>query len=56
MHGVVAVEEVFVGAAPGVVHPHAVVGGNGPVLEVPAGAVRVFGAELFEDTGLVPEL
>ncbi len=33
LHGVVALVEVFVGAAPGVVHAHRVVGGDGAVDE-----------------------
>src|SRR5207237_8076578 len=36
-HGVVPAEEVLVGAPPGVVHAHRVVGGDRPVEERPAG-------------------
>ena len=56
LHGVEAVEEVFISAAPGVMHAHAVVGGNRPVLKLPGQSVLVLALELVEDVALLPEL
>ena len=55
-HGVVALEDVLVGAAPGVVDAHRVVGRDGAVEERPVLAARVLGAELGEDGPLAPEV
>ena len=55
LHGLVALEQVLVGAAPGVVDTHGVVGGYGPVYEGPS-PVRVLVAVqvLLHHPGLVP--
>src|SRR5262249_42362843 len=55
-HGVEALEGVLVGAAPGVVDAHRVVGGDGAVEEGPADAARVLLAEGLEGPCAVPEL
>jgi hypothetical protein len=59
LHGVVALVEVFVGAAPGVVDAHGVVGGDGAVDEA-EDAVFGFGlgaqaAQFIEGVGIAPE-
>src|SRR5207237_8604066 len=54
-HGVVPAEEVLVGAPPGVVHAHRVVGGDRPVEEGPAGGRgRVTGEVAGEDPATLP--
>src|SRR5262249_29986986 len=55
-HGVVALVGVLVGAPPGVVHAHRVVGGNGAVEGGPARAVLVLLAEALEGVAALPEL
>ena len=59
LHGVVSVVEVFVGAPPGVVNAHRVVGGDGAVKEAEC-AVFGFGlgakaAQFVECVGVLPE-
>ena len=54
-HGPVPLVGVFVGAAPGVVDTHGVVGGDGAVHERPARAALVLGDELVERLGIPPE-
>ena len=54
-HREVALEDVLVGASPGVVHAHRVVGGDRPVDEAPPRLAGVLGAQLAEDRGLLPE-
>ena len=53
-HGVEALVEVLVGAAPGVVDAHRVVGGDGPVEEREGRSARVLGAQLREGAALLP--
>ena len=55
-HGEVALVGVLVGAAPGMVDAHRVVGGDGPVEERPARLAAVLRAKLLENLGVVPEL
>jgi hypothetical protein len=55
-HGVVALVDVLVGAAPGVVDAHGVVGGDGTVEEGPARPAGVLRPELREGADVVPEL
>ena len=50
-----ALKGIFVGAAPGVVHAHGVIGGDRPVEEAPPRFAGVLGAELVENRGLPPE-
>ena len=54
-HGVVAVEEIFVGAAPCVVHAHRAVGGQRAVEEGPLRPTARLGAKAVEGVGLGPE-
>ncbi|MBA7714040.1 hypothetical protein ES703_123054 [subsurface metagenome] len=42
LHGMVTVENVFIGAAPGMVHTHGVIGGDRAVQEGPARPALVF--------------
>ena len=55
-HGVVALKGVLVGAAPGVMDAHRVVGGDRAVEEGPARPALVLLAQLLEGVDLVPEL
>ena len=54
-HGPVALVDVLVGASPGVMHAHRVVGGDWPVEERPARAVPILLPQLLERAVLVPE-
>ena len=54
-HHLVAVEDVFVRAAPAVVHAHGVVGSDGAVYERPRRRVRAQRHQLVEGLGLLPE-
>ena len=54
-HGEVALIGVFVGATPGVVDAHGVVGGDRPVEEAPAGSPGVLSPQLGEDLAVTPE-
>ncbi len=56
IHGPVALEGVFVGAAPGVVDAHGIVGRDGAVEKTPRLFAGVFGPEFLEDVAFVPEL
>src|SRR5262249_31047642 len=56
VHGVVALIYVLVSAAPGVVDPHRVVGGNRAVEKGPDRTVSVLLAESVERTDAIPEL
>ena len=55
-HGVEALVQVLVGATPGVVDAHRVVGRDRPVEEAPARAAGVLGAEPLERPPLAPQL
>ncbi len=55
-HGVKALVEVLVGAAPGVMDAHRVVGGDRAVEEAPLRAVRVLGAQPRERPPLAPQI
>ena len=54
-HGVESLEDVLVGAAPGVVDAHRVVGRDRPVEEAPARPTGVLGAQAGERPALAPE-
>ena len=51
----VALEGVLVGAAPGVVNAHRVVGGDGAVEKRPTRAAAILGLQRLESADLVPE-
>src|SRR6185436_2396413 len=53
-HGVVPLEQVLVGAAPGVVDAHRVVRGDGAVQEAPVGPARVLRAQSRERPPVAP--
>ena len=55
VHGVVALVHVLERAAPGVMHAHGIVGGDGSVEERPARAVGVLRAQFVENAVLFPE-
>jgi hypothetical protein len=56
LHGLVAVIQILVGAAPGVVHPHGVVGGDRPVHETETlCAAFVAGRQLLKCFVVFPE-
>jgi hypothetical protein len=54
-HCEVALEDVFVGASPRVVHAHWVVGGDRPVDKAPPRLAGILRAQLAEDLRLPPE-
>ncbi len=55
VHGPEALEEVLVGAAPGVMHAHRVVCRDRPVEEAPALVARVLGSQAGKSAALTPQ-
>ena len=56
LHRPEPLEEVLVGAAPGVMDAHRVVGRDRSVQEAPALAARILGSQASEDPAIVPEV
>ena len=54
-HREVALEDVLVGASPGVVHAHRVIGGDRTVDEAPPRLASVLRAELGKNRSLLPK-
>jgi hypothetical protein len=54
-HGEIPLEGVFIGAAPGVVDPHRVVGGDRPVEKRPLRPPGDLGAQLLKGAGGLPK-
>src|SRR5262245_27379568 len=54
-HGEVALKDILVCPAPGMMHTHRVIGGNGPIQKRPARLAAIFLAQLIENAFLVPE-